>query len=73
MHMIALSLKKKLNIKWIADFRDPWTDIEYFDHLPLLSLVRKKHQTLEKAKAQAYKLIKNIKCSNLFYRKDIGD
>ena len=48
MHMIALSLKKKLNIKWIADFRDPWTDIEYFDHLPLLSLVRKKHQTLEK-------------------------
>ena len=32
-----------------------------------------KQQTLEKAKAEAYKLIKNIKCSNLFYRKDIGD
>ena len=32
-----------------------------------------KQQTVEKAKAEAYKLIKNIKCSNLFYRKDIGD
>ena len=32
-----------------------------------------KEQTLKKAKAEAYKLIKNIKCSNLFYRKDIGD
>ena len=32
-----------------------------------------KQQTLEKAKAEAYKLIKSIKCSNLFYRKDIGD
>ena len=32
-----------------------------------------KQKTLEKAKAEAYKLIKSIKCSNLFYRKDIGD
>ena len=32
-----------------------------------------KQQTLKKAKAEAYKLIKSIKCSNLFYRKDIGD
>jgi len=48
MHMIALSLKKSFHIKWIADFRDPWTDIEYFEYLPLLSSVRKKHQQLEK-------------------------
>ena len=31
-----------------------------------------KQQTLKKAKVEAYKLIKSIKCSNLFYRKDIG-
>jgi len=48
MHMIALSLKSRFNIKWIADFRDPWTDIEYFDNLPLLSSVREKHEQLEK-------------------------
>ena len=48
MHMIALSLRKKNNIKWIADFRDPWTGIEYFDKLPFLSWVKKKHHKLEK-------------------------
>ena len=47
MHMIALALKKKHNIKWIADFRDPWTEIEYFDKLPLLSISKKKHKKLE--------------------------
>jgi len=47
-HLIALILKKKHNIKWIADFRDPWTHIEYFDSLPLLNINRKKHKELEK-------------------------
>ncbi|MFZ2431302.1 MAG: glycosyl transferase family 1, partial [Lutibacter sp.] len=35
MHLIGLNLKKELNIKWIADFRDPWTEIDYFQQLPL--------------------------------------
>ena len=32
-----------------------------------------KDKTLKKAKSKAYKLIKNIKCNNLFYRSDIGN
>jgi len=28
--LIGLKLKKTLDIKWIADFRDPWTDIYYY-------------------------------------------
>lgn len=31
--LIGLKLKKKLNIKWIADFRDPWTNIYYYSSL----------------------------------------
>ena len=31
--LIGLRLKRKLNIKWIADFRDPWTDIYYYNKL----------------------------------------
>jgi glycosyltransferase involved in cell wall biosynthesis len=48
MHLIGLNLKKELNIKWIADFRDPWTEIDYFQQLPLTKMAIKKHQSLEK-------------------------
>jgi glycosyltransferase involved in cell wall biosynthesis len=32
--LIGLELKKKHNIKWVADLRDPWTDIYYYKDLP---------------------------------------
>lgn len=48
LHLIGLELKKKLNIKWLADFRDPWTEIDYFHQLPLTRKAIKKHQDLEK-------------------------
>ncbi|MGA8854865.1 MAG: glycosyltransferase family 4 protein [Christiangramia sp.] len=47
LHLIGLNLKKKLNIKWIADFRDPWTQIGYHDKLKLNKSSRKKHIELE--------------------------
>jgi glycosyltransferase involved in cell wall biosynthesis len=49
MHMIGLALKKKLDIKWIADFRDPWTGVYYFDELKLGAAAYRKHRRLEKA------------------------
>tara|TARA_B100000809_G_scaffold252094_1_gene286411 strand:+ start:41225 stop:42502 length:1278 start_codon:yes stop_codon:yes gene_type:complete len=47
LHMIGLELKKKTAIKWISDFRDPWTDIDYFHQLPLSKRAKKKHFSLE--------------------------
>lgn len=47
MHLIALKLKKQLGIKWIADFRDPWTEIDYFHQLPLSKKAIEKHYLLE--------------------------
>jgi len=29
-HLIGLRLKEKFNLPWLADFRDPWTDIYYY-------------------------------------------
>jgi len=48
MHLIALKLKKELGIKWISDFRDPWTDIDYLHQLPLTKRSIQKHEQLEK-------------------------
>lgn len=49
MHLIGLGLKKKMNIKWIADFRDPWSGVYYFKDLKLSTSSLKKHIELEKA------------------------
>lgn len=48
MHLIGLQLHEKTGIPWLADFRDPWSTWEFLDTLPMLSWVRKRHQTLEK-------------------------
>jgi len=47
LHLIGLQLKKELNIKWLADFRDPWTTIGYHKALKLSSYAEKKHKALE--------------------------
>ncbi|MDY2586701.1 glycosyltransferase family 4 protein [Winogradskyella aquimaris] len=47
LHVIGLQLKQKLNIKWITDFRDPWTTIGYHKALKLRKTSKKKHIQLE--------------------------
>jgi glycosyltransferase involved in cell wall biosynthesis len=47
-HLIGLGLKKQNNIKWIADFRDPWTTIGYHKSLKLSKNSAQKHKDLEK-------------------------
>ena len=47
LHLIGLQLKRELGVKWIADFRDPWTDIDYFHQLPLTQKSKAKHHQLE--------------------------
>lgn len=39
--LIGLKLKQKFNIRWIADLRDPWTDIYYYNHFKHTALARK--------------------------------
>ena len=46
--LIGLKLKEKLKINWIADLRDPWTDIYYFKQLYPTRLVTSINKNLEK-------------------------
>ncbi|MFT5861961.1 MAG: hypothetical protein ACI828_000607 [Flavobacteriales bacterium] len=48
LHLIGLGLKKSLGIRWIADFRDPWTTIGYHDKLKMTPKTQEKHRRLEK-------------------------
>jgi hypothetical protein len=49
MHLIGLGLKKNIpNVPWVADFRDPWTNIDFYKELNLTLLADKLHQRLEK-------------------------
>jgi len=48
LHLIGLQLKKDSGIRWIADFRDPWTSIGYHKKLKLGPLASNKHKALEK-------------------------
>jgi len=52
LHLIGLKLAKKRNIKWVADFRDPWTNIDFYDQLNLSKLADKINHKLERTVLQ---------------------
>lgn len=61
MHMIALGLKKQLPyLKWIADFRDPWTNIDFYEKLMLSKSADKKHHAMELDVLQNANLVVSI-------------
>ncbi len=48
MHLVGLELKKRLGIKWVADFRDPWTNIDFYRDLALTRWADRCHKKLER-------------------------
>lgn len=48
MHLIGLGLKKQSDIFWIADFRDPWTGIDFYHKLRLSKRADQTHHRLER-------------------------
>jgi len=47
-HLIAKRISKRFSIPWLADFRDPWTNIDFFDDLKPTLLSKKIHRRLER-------------------------
>lgn len=48
LHLIGLKLKRRFNIPWIADFRDPWTGIYFYKDLKLTWIADKINRALER-------------------------
>lgn len=47
LHMIGMKLKEKTGVKWLADFRDPWSKWELLDTLHMTSWAKRRHRSLE--------------------------
>ena len=46
-HLIGLELKQRLGVKWLADFRDPWSNWDVLDQLKLSDKSRRTHREQE--------------------------
>lgn len=53
MHLIGLRLKRNIPaLRWLADFRDPWSEWDVLDALPRTPWARARHRALERAVLQ---------------------
>ncbi len=48
MHLIAKEVAKNAGRPWLADFRDPWTNIDFYKDLMLTRASDRKHRQLER-------------------------
>ncbi len=70
-HLIGLKLKNKYNINWIADFRDPWTQMGYLKNVKRLNITsffdkqleNKVVKTCDAVIAASQKIISDLNCS----------
>ncbi|PZX59226.1 glycosyltransferase involved in cell wall biosynthesis [Algoriphagus ratkowskyi] len=60
MHLIGRDLKRKTGVFWLADFRDPWSQWEFLDKLPMQNRVRNKHKKLEQEVLQEADVVATI-------------
>ena len=60
LHLIGLQLKERFGLPWIADFRDPWSQWEFLDTLPMLSFIRRRHEALEQKVLQQADVVVTI-------------
>lgn len=47
-HVIGYKLKCKFNLPWVADFRDPWTEIDFYHLLKISKYADRRQKKLEK-------------------------
>lgn len=48
LHLIAKNVSQAKNVPWLADFRDPWTSMDYYQKMYISKRSHRKHCKLEK-------------------------
>ena len=47
MHLVGYAFRKNSDLKWLADFRDPWSQFFVNQELPMMYSVRNRHKKVE--------------------------
>lgn len=67
---IATLVSQKTGIPWLADFQDPWTQVDYYGLLNLTKWGHQKHLRLEQ---EAFKTANKITIVSPTWKKDLED
>ncbi len=62
-NLIARKISKKSGIKWVADLRDPWTDIFYYHQLKRMKWAKRYDRYLEKSTLNSARSIITVSSS----------
>jgi len=65
---IATLLKQKTGIPWLADFQDPWTQVDYYQMLSLTKWADNKHHRLEQ---EAFRTADKITIVSPTWKRDL--
>lgn len=66
--VIGMHLSQKFNIPWLADFQDPWTQVDYYQLMPIGKRADAKHRALEQ---EVFKTAKKITIASPSWKRDL--
>jgi hypothetical protein len=66
--VIGLRIAQKHNIPWLADFQDPWTQVDYYKELYIGKRADRIHKALEQ---EVFKAAKKITVASPSWKKDL--
>lgn len=67
-NVIACKIKEKTGIPWLADFQDPWTQVDLYERLILTSWADRKYHALEQ---ETFKNANKITIASPSWKKDL--
>lgn len=68
--MIGCRIAEKFNIPWLADFQDPWTQVDYYKMLKIGKRADRKHRRMEQ---EVFRVAKKITIASPTWGKELEE
>lgn len=66
--IIGYHLSRKFSLPWLADFQDPWTQVDYLQDFPLTNWAKRRHEAMEQ---KVFTQASRITIASPTWKKDI--